>query len=145
MKLVLEPILEADFMPCSYGFRPRRRAQDAVEEIFFYTTHSYEWVLEGDIKSCFDEISHVGLMGRLRNRIGDKRVLALVKAFLKAGIFGEDRVQRDTVTGIPQGGLCEASHNPPNEQCQVMCSVGLSSLVRAGVGGRTLRITSRGV
>jgi group II intron reverse transcriptase/maturase len=105
MKLVLEPILEADFKPCSYGFRPRRRAQDAIEEIFFYTTHSYEWVLEGDIKSCFDEISHVGLMDRLRNRIGDKRVLALVKAFLKAGILGEDQVQRDTVTGTPQGGI----------------------------------------
>ena len=72
LKLVLEPILEADFKPCSYGFRPRRRAQDAIEEIFFYTTHSYEWVLEGDIKSCFDEISHVGLMDRLRKRIGDK-------------------------------------------------------------------------
>ena len=67
LKLVLEPIFEADFKPCSYGFRPKRRAQDAIEEIFFYTTHSYEWVLEGDIKSCFDEISHVGLMGRLRS------------------------------------------------------------------------------
>jgi RNA-directed DNA polymerase len=105
LKLVLEPIFEADFKPCSYGFRPRRRAQDAIEEIFFYTTHSYEWILEGDIKSCFDEISHVGLMSRLRARIGDKRVLALVKAFLKAGILGEDQVQRDTVTGIPQGGI----------------------------------------
>ena len=85
LKLVLEPIFEADFQPCSYGFRPRRRAQDAIEEIFFYTTHSYQWVLEGDIKSCFDEISHVGLMGRLRNRIGDKRVLALVKRSSKPG------------------------------------------------------------
>ncbi|HWT78299.1 MAG TPA: group II intron reverse transcriptase/maturase, partial [Candidatus Methylomirabilis sp.] len=105
LKLVLEPILEADFKPCSYGFRPRRRAQDAIEEIFFYTTHSYEWILEGDIKSCFDEISHVGLMSRLRARIGDKRVLELVKAFLKAGILGEDQLRRDTVTGIPQGGI----------------------------------------
>ena len=105
MKLVLEPIFEADFKPVSYGFRPRRRAQDAIEEIFFYTTHGYEWVLEGDIKSCFDEISHVGLMDRVRHRIGDKRVLALVKAFLKAGVLGEDQVQRDTVTGTPQGGI----------------------------------------
>ena len=105
MKLVLEPIFEADFKPVSYGFRPRRRAQDAIEEIFFYTTHGYEWVLEGDIKSCFDEISHVGLMDRVRHRIGDKRVLALVKAFLKAGVLGDDQVQRDTVTGTPQGGI----------------------------------------
>jgi RNA-directed DNA polymerase len=105
LKLVLEPIFEADFKPCSYGFRPRRRAQDAIEEIFFYTTHHYEWVLEGDIKSCFDEISHAGLMARLRRRVGDKRVLALVKAFLKAGVLGEDQVMRDTVTGTPQGGI----------------------------------------
>lgn len=105
LKLVLEPIFEADFKPCSYGFRPKRRAQDAIEEIFFFTSHSYEWVLEGDIKSCFDEISHVGLMDRLRARIGDRRVLDLVKAFLKAGILGEDQVVRDTVTGTPQGGI----------------------------------------
>ncbi|HLI43491.1 MAG TPA: group II intron reverse transcriptase/maturase [Acidimicrobiales bacterium] len=105
LKLVLEPIFEADFEPCSYGFRPRRRAQDAIEEIFFYATHSYEWVLEGDIKSCFDEISHPALMDRVRHRIGDKRVLALVKAFLKAGVLGEDQVMRDTVTGTPQGGI----------------------------------------
>jgi len=71
IKLVLEPIFEADFKPCSYGFRPKRRAQDAIEEIFFYTTHSYEWALEGDIKSCFDEIDHTALMGQVRHRIGD--------------------------------------------------------------------------
>ncbi len=105
LKLVLEPIFEADFKPCSYGFRPKRRAQDAIEEIFFYTTHHYEWVLEGDIKSCFDEISHTGLLDRVRRRVGDKRVLALVKAFLKAGVLGEDQVMRDTVTGTPQGGI----------------------------------------
>jgi RNA-directed DNA polymerase len=62
-------------------------------------------VLEGDIKSCFDEIDHTALMGRLRHRIGDKRVLSLVKAFLKAGILGEDQVLRDTSTGTPQGGI----------------------------------------
>ena len=105
LKLVLEPIFEADFKPCSYGFRPRRRAQDAIEEIFFYTTHSYEWVLEGDIKSCFDEISHVGLMDRLRARIGDKRVLALVKAFLKAGILGEDQVRGTRSPAFPRVGF----------------------------------------
>ena len=105
LKLVLEPIFEADFKLCSYGFRPKRRAQDAIEEIFFYTTHHYEWVLEGDIKSCFDEISHTGLLDRVRRRVGDKRVLALVKAFLKAGVLGENQVMRDTVTGTPQGGI----------------------------------------
>ena len=105
LKLVLEPIFEADFLPCSYGFRPNRRTHDAVAEIRHLTSHSYEWIVEGDIKACFDEISHPGLMDRVRERVGDKRVLALVKAFLKAGILGEDRVLRATDTGTPQGSI----------------------------------------
>ena len=105
LKLVLEPIFEADFLPCSYGFRPRRRAHDAVAEVRFYAMHSYEWIVEGDIKACFDEISHVALMERVRARVGDKRVLALVKAFLKSGILGEDRVLRENNTGTPQGSI----------------------------------------
>ena len=64
LKLVLEPIFEADFDPCSYGFRPNRRTHDAVAEVRHYATHSYEWVVEGDITACFDEISHPALMDR---------------------------------------------------------------------------------
>lgn len=105
LKLVLEPIFEADFLPCSYGFRPNRRTHDAVAEVRHMTSHSYEWIVEGDIKACFDEISHPALMDRVRVRVGDKRVLALVKAFLKAGILGEDRVLRATDTGTPQGSI----------------------------------------
>ena len=105
LKLVLEPVFEADFDPCSYGFRPGRRAHDAVAEVRHYTSHGYEWVVEGDITACFDEISHPALMDRVRARIGDKRVLALVKAFLKAGILGEDRLLRETSTGTPQGSI----------------------------------------
>jgi RNA-directed DNA polymerase len=105
LKLVLEPIWEADFQPCSYGFRPRRRAQDAIAEIHHLTSHSYEWVLEGDITACFDEISHSALLERVRRRIADRRVLTLVKAFLKAGILSEDGAVRDTITGTPQGGI----------------------------------------
>jgi RNA-directed DNA polymerase len=105
LKLVLEPIFEADFKPCSYGFRPKRRAQDAIAEIHVLTSRSYEWVLEGDIKACFDEIDHTALMDRVRNRIGDRRVLGLVKAFLKAGILSEDGGERDTDAGTPQGGI----------------------------------------
>jgi RNA-directed DNA polymerase len=105
LKLVLEPIFEADFEPCSYGFRPNRRTHDAVAEIRLLTSRSYEWIVEGDIKACFDEISHVALLERVRARIGDKRVLAMVKAFLKAGILGEDRVLRDNRAGTPQGSI----------------------------------------
>ena len=105
LKLVLEPIFEADFLPCSYGFRPNRRAHDAVAEVHHFTSRSYEWVVEGDIKACFDEISHSALMGRVRQRVGDKRVLALVKAFLKAGILTEDGTLADTSAGSPQGSI----------------------------------------
>jgi RNA-directed DNA polymerase len=105
LKLVLEPIFEADFEPCSYGFRPRRRAQDAAAEIHHYGTHGYHWVLDADIAACFDEIDHAALMDRVRARIKDKRVLALVKAFLKAGILTEPGEYQDTRTGTPQGGI----------------------------------------
>lgn len=105
LKLVMEPIFEADFHPCSYGFRPGRRAQDAIAEIHLFTSRSYEWVLEADIEACFDSIDHVALMERVRARIGDKRVLALVKAFLKAGVFTETGGREETHTGTPQGGI----------------------------------------
>ncbi|MES1956252.1 group II intron reverse transcriptase/maturase [Salinisphaera hydrothermalis] len=105
LKLVLEPIFEADFQPCSYGFRPNRRAQDAIAEIHHLTSSCYEWVVEGDIKACFDEIDHAALMDRVRQRIGDKRVLALVKAFCKAGLLTEAGDHNATDSGTPQGGL----------------------------------------
>ena len=107
LKLVIEPIFEADFKPCSYGFRPKRRAQDAIAEIHYLAspTRNYEWVFEADITACFDEISHSALLGRVRARIGDKRVLGLVKAFLRAGVLTEAGLSRDTITGTPQGGL----------------------------------------
>ncbi len=105
LKLVLEPIFEADFKPVSYGFRPRRRAQDAIAEIHHFGTKGYRWVLDADIEACFDEIDHVALMDRVRKRIKDKRVLSLVKAFLKAGILTELGEHQDTRTGTPQGGI----------------------------------------
>jgi RNA-directed DNA polymerase len=105
LKLVLEPIFEADFLPVSYGFRPKRRAQDAIAEIQFLGTRGYEWVLDADIEACFDCIDHTGLMDRVRLRVKDKRVLAVVKAFLKAGILTELGEFQDTHTGTPQGGI----------------------------------------
>jgi RNA-directed DNA polymerase len=107
LKLVIEPVFEADFKPCSYGFRPNRRAHDAIAEIHYLASspRDYEWVYEADITACFDEISHSALLGRMRRRIGDKRILRLVKAFLTAGILSEDGVDRTTITGTPQGGI----------------------------------------
>ncbi|MBA3489529.1 MAG: group II intron reverse transcriptase/maturase [Longispora sp.] len=105
LKLVLEPIFEADFHPCSYGFRPNRRAHDAIAEIHHLATQGYMWVLDADIEACFDSIDHAALMGRVRGRVKDKRVLTLVKSFLKAGIMTEFGERNETASGTPQGGI----------------------------------------
>jgi RNA-directed DNA polymerase len=107
LKSVLEPIFEADFQPCSYGFRPKRRAHDAIAEIHYLNsgTRAYRWVLECDIKACFDEIDHTALMDRFRVRIKDKRICGLVKAFLKSGIFNDLGDREESLTGTPQGGI----------------------------------------
>jgi RNA-directed DNA polymerase len=72
LKLVLEPIFEADFEPVSYGFRPKRRAHDAIAEIHHFGTLGYRWVLDADIEACFDSIDHAALMDRVRRRVKDK-------------------------------------------------------------------------
>ncbi len=89
LKLVLEPIFEADFEPVSYGFRPKRRAHDAIAEIHHFGTRGYRWVLDADIEAAFDNLSHSFAMERVRARVTDKRVLALVKTFLKSGVLTE--------------------------------------------------------
>jgi RNA-directed DNA polymerase len=106
LKLVLEPIFEADFLPCSYGFRPNRRTHDAIAEVHYLASHprNYQWVLEADIAACFDEIGHTPLLDRVRRRIKDKRVCALVKAFLKAGVMTATGDREESITGTPQGG-----------------------------------------
>ena len=95
-RLVLEPIFEADFCPTSYGFRPGRRAQDAVGEVRFFINapRSYEWVIEGDVEDCFGQVHQGLLMDQVRSRVTDKRVLALIRLFLAAGVMRE----LDTVT-----------------------------------------------
>jgi RNA-directed DNA polymerase len=105
LKDVLEPIFEADFLPVSYGFRPMRRAHDAVAEIHYYGSRGYQWVLDADIEACFDSISHTALLHRVRVRVKDKRVVGLVKAFLKAGVLTELGHIEDSHTGTPQGGI----------------------------------------
>ena len=106
-KAVLEPLFEADFLPCSYGFRPNRRAQDAIAEIHHFTSRpvNYQWVLEADIAACFDEIDHVAVMDRVRRRISDKRLCMVVKAFLKAGVLNDLGDREESLTGTPQGGI----------------------------------------
>jgi RNA-directed DNA polymerase len=117
MKNVLEPIFEADFFPCSYGFRPGKSAHGALEHLRVLLRPTarrvgrkverrlpYQWAIEGDIKGCFDNIDHHALMQRIRRRIGDGKVSRLVLAFLKAGVLSEQQYIR-TSNGTPQGGI----------------------------------------
>jgi RNA-directed DNA polymerase len=107
LKLVMEPLFEADFYPSSYGYRPGRRAQDAIAEIVHFTKapSHYEWVVEADIEACFDRLSHSLILEEVRRRIVDKRVLGLVRAFLKAGVMRETGGLERSVSGTPQGGI----------------------------------------
>lgn len=105
LKLVMEPIFESDFYPSSYAYRPGRRAQDAIAEIHLFTTHSYEWIVETDVEACFDRLPHCLIGDEVRRRIADKRLLLLVRAFLKAGVMTETGRFERTVTGTPQGGI----------------------------------------
>lgn len=107
LKLILEPIFEVDFYPSSYGYRPGRRAQDAIAEIHRFTSKpsNYEWVVEGDITACFDNVDHHVLMDLVAERIKDRKVLRLVSAFLRAGVVERHGGFAETLTGTPQGGV----------------------------------------
>ncbi len=102
-KLVLEPIFETDFQDCSYGFRPKRNAHQAIAKIKKASKKS-AWVVDADIKGYFDNINQDKLMRLVKMRISDRRVLKLIRKWLRAGIM-EDGHFRDSVTGVPQGGV----------------------------------------
>jgi group II intron reverse transcriptase/maturase len=116
IKALLEPIFEAQFWHVSYGFRPGRSTHGALEYIRRAALPQkrgqdtrrigmpYPWVIEGDIKGCFDHINHHYLMERIRKRIADQRVIRLIGQFLKAGVLAEDQFLR-TEAGTPQGGI----------------------------------------
>lgn len=103
-KQVIEPIFEVDFLDCSYGFRPNRSAHDALEEIRKTINAGFRVVLDADIKGFFDNIDHEKLLDFVHQRISDRRILKLIRKWLKCGVM-EDGVVKETIVGTPQGGV----------------------------------------
>jgi RNA-directed DNA polymerase len=120
VKIVLEPVFEADFLPVSFGFRPSRSAHDALQVLIDECWQGRRWVVETDIASCFSAIPHDKLMQAVQERVCDQSVLKLLRVMLRAGVMEGGRVRR-SVTGSPQGGVVSP----------LMCNVYLHRLDRA--------------
>jgi RNA-directed DNA polymerase len=120
LKLVIEPVFEADFVPDSYGFRPKRGAHDALQVLIDEAWRGRRWVVETDIASCFEAIPHDRLMEAIEERICDRQVLKLLRSMLRAGVM-EAGVVRSAVAGTPQGGVISP----------LLCNVYLHRLDRA--------------
>jgi RNA-directed DNA polymerase len=124
-KAVLEPIFEADFLDCSYGFRPGRSAHQALDAVQKEVNKGRVWVVDADIANCFDSIGREVLLDALRERISDRRVLRLIVGWLKAGVLA-DRVLLHPESGTPQGGvlsplLCNVVLHRLDRQWQAKC------------------------
>ena len=124
VKLVLESIYEADFLPCSFGFRPGRGVHDALQVLIEECWRGRRWLVESDIANCFEAIPHSGLVSAVEERVCDRQVLKLLRVMLRAGVMVDGSVRR-TVTGTPQGGVASP----------LLANVYLHRLDRAWQGG----------
>jgi group II intron reverse transcriptase/maturase len=104
VKIVLEPIFEADMLACSYGFRPRRSAHDGLQVLIDESWRGRRWVVETDIANCFEAIPIEKLMQAVQERVCDRSVLKLLRLMLRAGVMQDGQVHR-SATGTPQGGV----------------------------------------
>ena len=120
VKIVLEPVFEADFLPCSFGFRPRRGQHDALQVVIDEAWRGRRWVVETDIANCFEAIPKEKLMQAVEERVADQSVLKLLRVILRAGVM-DAGVVRHSVTGTPQGGVISP----------LMCNVYLHRIDRA--------------
>jgi RNA-directed DNA polymerase len=105
LRHVMEPIFEAEFAEHSYGFRPGRGAKDALRCVDHLLKAGHDWVVDADLKSCFDTIPHERLLALVKTRVADGRVLALVKSFLRAGVMAAAKGWQPSERGTPQGGV----------------------------------------
>jgi group II intron reverse transcriptase/maturase len=132
-RIVLEPVFEADFLPVSYGFRPRLSAHHALETARTTVNRGRVWALDADIQSCFDEISHSALVAQIERRVSDRRMLKLLRGWLRAGVF-EGGIVSAIGAGTPQGSPISP----------LLCNVALHVLDRAWQGeGRRLGVLVR--
>src|SRR5436190_8263594 len=104
LKTVIEPIFEADMLECSFGFRPRRSAHDALQVLVDEAWRGRRWVVETDIADCFEAIPHDRLMAAIEERIVDRQILKLLRAMLRAGVM-QDRSVTPSSAGTPQAGV----------------------------------------
>jgi RNA-directed DNA polymerase len=104
IRMALEPIYEVEFHNSSYGFRPNRSTRHTIARCQHAMLTGFTWVIEGDVKACFDEISHKAILGCLREKVIDNRFLELIRHFLKAGV-NVDGIVQPTEKGVPQGGV----------------------------------------